>query len=190
MTKTKGRPEWPPFRNWSICYGLKLNDVRCLGAFLAISHIKRDSLVFGESLETIALDLGKVNEYVRTIILLDEPKTLSFVEPFHCTFSHLETPSLRLGGVLLCIFVCRKIINHSTKACLSGFSKLTTFNLSVEQRIDTQTCYDRPSITAKSEKASHLFNFHEFFLAKAPLHLTRSARRKCSSQTTGLSLTH
>jgi len=69
---------------------------------LAFSNVKAYTISFSERLESVALDLGKVNEYVRTVVLLDETKTLCVVEPFNCTFCHffLHVP---LGeSVLVC----------------------------------------------------------------------------------------
>jgi hypothetical protein len=81
---------------------LDLLDVRRLGAFIALGHIEADAIAFAESFETRALDLRKMDKNVRTVILLDKSKTLSFVEPLYCTFCHLETPSLPVWKMFCC----------------------------------------------------------------------------------------
>ena len=93
---------------------LDLLDVRRLGAFIALGHIEADAIAFVEGFETIAHDLRKVDEYVRTVVLLDKAKTLSFVEPLYCTFSHLETPSLPVGRFFVVYFRLPDIIKHLT----------------------------------------------------------------------------
>ncbi len=86
------------------CAKLSLNfaDVCRLRTFLTFSNVKANTISLSERLEAFALDLGKVYEYVRTVVLLDETKTLSVIEPFNCTFCHffLHVP---LGeSVLVC----------------------------------------------------------------------------------------
>jgi len=48
---------------------------------------------FGERFEPVTLDLGKVDEHVWSIILLDEPEAFCIVKPFHCPFCHLFLPA-------------------------------------------------------------------------------------------------
>jgi hypothetical protein len=55
---------------------------------LARSDIKTYPVTLGNRFETIALDLGKVDEYVWPIVLLDKPETLCIIEPFHRAFCH------------------------------------------------------------------------------------------------------
>jgi hypothetical protein len=61
-----------------------------------------------------------VDENVRTVVLLDESKTLCFVEPFNCTLSHFETPSLPVGRFSVVHFRLPDTKNHSAKVGLSG----------------------------------------------------------------------
>jgi hypothetical protein len=63
--------------------------MRCLGTFLARCDIETYPITFGERFESIALDLGKVDEHVWSIVLLDKTETLCIVKPFHLTFCHL-----------------------------------------------------------------------------------------------------
>lgn len=70
-------------------------DVLGLRAFLALGHSELDFLTFSQGFETCALDGGEVNEYVRTLGLLDEAKTLGFVEPFYlagANVRHVQNP--------------------------------------------------------------------------------------------------
>lgn len=67
---------------------LDLPHIGGLGAFLALSHFKGNAIAFSEGFEAFALDFGKVNENVRTVVLLDETKTFCVVEPLDSTFSH------------------------------------------------------------------------------------------------------
>jgi len=63
--------------------GLDNGYVLGLRAFLALSHAELNALTFSQGLETGAVDSLEVNEYIRTLVLLDEAETLSFVEPFY-----------------------------------------------------------------------------------------------------------
>jgi len=60
----------------------EFHDVRRLGGFLAFGQIEAYAITFGEGFEAVTHALRKVDKYVRTVVLLDEPKTLRFVEPF------------------------------------------------------------------------------------------------------------
>ena len=65
---------------------LHLDDFGGLRTFLSLGHIKVDLLTFFQGFEAFILNLGKMDEHVGTIILLNETKTLAIVEPLYCTF--------------------------------------------------------------------------------------------------------
>jgi hypothetical protein len=65
---------------------LHLDNVAGLGTFLSLGLIKTDLLAFFKGFKAFILDLGKMDEYVGTTLLLDETKTFSVVEPFYCAF--------------------------------------------------------------------------------------------------------
>jgi len=65
-------------------------DVAGLLALRAGGHVKADAFAFGQGLETVALNCGKVCEQiVATVIRRNETKTLGLVEPLDDTRSHL-----------------------------------------------------------------------------------------------------
>jgi len=51
-----------------------------LWAFFALAYFELHALTFGQSLEAFALNGAEMNEYIRTIVLLDEAEALGFVE--------------------------------------------------------------------------------------------------------------
>ena len=63
--------------------------VRRLGPFLSFCNIETDPVSLGERFKTITLNFREVNEHIRSIVLLDKPKTLRVVKPLHSTFCHL-----------------------------------------------------------------------------------------------------
>jgi hypothetical protein len=81
---------------------LNFADVSRLRTFLAFSYVKAYTISFSERLETVALDLGKVYKYVRTVVLLNETKTLCVVEPLYCTFCHFFLHVPYWESVLVC----------------------------------------------------------------------------------------
>lgn len=68
--------------------GLDLPDVGRLRPFLTLDDVKGDAVPFGERLEAIALNRREVHKHVRTVVLLDESKTLRVVKPLNRTFCH------------------------------------------------------------------------------------------------------
>ncbi|KQA23410.1 hypothetical protein AAY55_10005 [Vibrio metoecus] len=56
-------------------------DAFSLWTFLALSDHEFHFLTFSQSAETVTLDCAEVSKNVRTVFLLDETKTFSFVEP-------------------------------------------------------------------------------------------------------------
>jgi hypothetical protein len=56
-----------------------LGDVRGLRALGALRDLELDLVVLGQALEAVRLNGGKVNKYVRAVVLLDKPKALGVV---------------------------------------------------------------------------------------------------------------
>lgn len=79
--------------------GSDLPDVGRLGAFLALGDLEAHAIAFGEGFESVSLNSGEVNEYVRTVVLLDKPETLGVVEPLHGTLCHLFVLLFSLVGL-------------------------------------------------------------------------------------------
>ena len=76
---------------------LRFTNVRGLKSLGSTDDIELEPLAFGQRLEALALDRGVVNEHVLATLLLDETKTLRFVEPLHRSVCHLQTPSTNRG---------------------------------------------------------------------------------------------
>src|SRR5437899_918064 len=71
-------------------------------ALLVLNDLKLHGLPFGQRLESITSDRRKVDKYVRSTFLLNEPETLLIIEPFHCSACHiLFTSSGDIAGMLL-----------------------------------------------------------------------------------------
>ena len=73
---------------YGISKGLLLHHVGSLRALRTVLHFESDALAFSERLEAFSLDSREMNEYVRTVVLLDETETFAVVEPLDCTFYH------------------------------------------------------------------------------------------------------
>jgi len=89
-----------------------------LRAFLTLGDFKAYAVSLGKRFETVTLDFGKVNEYVRAVVLLDETKTFCVVKPFYCTFCHffLHIPFV---GTFCCVNALVQIKKHIPKrACV------------------------------------------------------------------------
>ena len=84
---------------FSPCWS-RLDPGHVLGlcALRILNDLKFDRLTFGQRLKSVTLDRRKVDEYVRSTLLLDEPETLLFIEPLHCSACHVLLTS---SGVLL-----------------------------------------------------------------------------------------
>jgi hypothetical protein len=66
-------------------------DVGRLLAFRTLRDFESHFLIFGQGLETAALNGRKVDEEIfATAIRRDETKALGIVEPFNCTRRHYE----------------------------------------------------------------------------------------------------
>jgi hypothetical protein len=72
---------------------LQFAHVGSLGTFLTLGYLKADPVAFSQGFETLAGDSRKVNEYIGTIVLLDETETLGVIKPFHSAFSHFSSCS-------------------------------------------------------------------------------------------------
>jgi hypothetical protein len=71
-------------------FGLAGCNVGRTRAFLPLSDFELDRLTLTESGITRRFDLRVVDKQVRaTIRGADEAKSLTFVEPFHCSFCHV-----------------------------------------------------------------------------------------------------
>src|SRR5882762_3085057 len=69
---------------------LRFANVRGLKSLGSTDDIELQPLAFGQRLEALALDRGVVDEHVLATLLLDETKTLCFVEPLHRSVCHLQ----------------------------------------------------------------------------------------------------
>ena len=71
---------------------LDSGDVLSLGALSTFADLKFDELVLFQATETVALNLGVVDENVRrTVSGSDEAVALLRVEPFHSSLCHCNT---------------------------------------------------------------------------------------------------
>ena len=70
---------------------LDFSDIGGLEPFGACDHIECYGFTFGKRLEAFALNGGEMYEYIFTVVLLDETKTLGVVEPFYFSLCHFPT---------------------------------------------------------------------------------------------------
>src|ERR1700722_20656248 len=73
-------------------------DVLGFCALRVFDDLKLHGLTLGQCFESFTLDGRKVNEYVRSALLLDEAEPLLFIEPFHSAACHVLLPP---SGMLL-----------------------------------------------------------------------------------------
>ena len=66
--------------------------VDCRRAFGTLFDIETDARAFLQCLEAAGLNRAEVNKYVSAFIILYEPETFAFVEPFYFTFWHSINP--------------------------------------------------------------------------------------------------
>ena len=79
-------------------FRLEASDVRSLQTFRSAGDLEFNRLPFVERLVPFRLDSGEVYENVFTGLALDEPETLTGVEPLYSTlFFHLYIPSFNLS---------------------------------------------------------------------------------------------
>lgn len=71
---------------------LKSLHPHSLGPFGAIFLIERNTLALTEGFEAFVLDGAEVNKDVMPLISFDKTISFSVIEPFHSTFSHLQSP--------------------------------------------------------------------------------------------------
>ena len=69
--------------------GSFLSDYR--RPFFPLLYLKSDSVALFEGLETDCIDAGMVNEYVRTIFLLNETISLLITKPLYSSICHNRT---------------------------------------------------------------------------------------------------
>ena len=73
-------------------FRLEASDVRSLQALRAARDFEFNRLAFVQRLVSLRLNGGEMDENVLTRLALDESKSLTSVEPLHCSFfSHLFT---------------------------------------------------------------------------------------------------
>jgi hypothetical protein len=72
----------------------RLHNVRCLIPLRALHDLEGHFLSRRQGLEPVALDGREVHEHILSALLLDEPVTLSGIEPLHSTRWHNARPSL------------------------------------------------------------------------------------------------
>jgi hypothetical protein len=58
--------------------------------FLPLFNIKADLVSLVQGFESFHLDRGMMDEYIRTILLLDKTKTLLIAEPLYSSISHSD----------------------------------------------------------------------------------------------------
>ena len=75
-------------------------DVRSLLSFGAGRDVKLYRLTFAESLETLALDCGEMDENVLPVLRGDESVPLLVTEPLNCSFCHRKLDNLPFFNVL------------------------------------------------------------------------------------------
>src|SRR6056300_510528 len=71
---------------------LSRNNVLSLRTLLSGRNRKLNFLTFGEGFKAVTLNRAEVNKDIWAAFLLDEPKTLAFIEPFYgsCNLCHFS----------------------------------------------------------------------------------------------------
>jgi len=72
-----------------IAYFLERLYVLSLPALGSLHDVELNRLPLLEAAETVRLDGGEMDENVLAILAADETKTLSVVEPLHCSLFHV-----------------------------------------------------------------------------------------------------
>jgi hypothetical protein len=67
------------------------SDICRSRAFTPLLYLKCNLVAFIERLEPFCIDCGEMNEYIRTIFLLDEAKAFSVIKPLYGSISHSDT---------------------------------------------------------------------------------------------------
>ena len=73
------------------------DDVRCLLTLRTVRNFELHLISFGEGLKSLPVDGGEVNENVISVIPGNESEALLFIEPFHSTFGHPNSPPFISG---------------------------------------------------------------------------------------------
>jgi len=68
--------------------GLGFTDVGRLRTFGTIGDIKSHTVSFRKGFEAVPLNRGKMDKYIRSIVLLNKTKPLAVVKPLYSTFCH------------------------------------------------------------------------------------------------------
>jgi L-ascorbate metabolism protein UlaG (beta-lactamase superfamily) len=71
---------------------LSLDHITGLGSLGTLRDVEFDIIAFGQRLKPLALDSGKMDEYILSTVLLDKTKALGVVEPLHSAFCQLFSP--------------------------------------------------------------------------------------------------
>ena len=66
-------------------------------AFFSLLYVKSDPVAFFKGLETDCIDGRMMNEYIRSIFLLNEAVSLFSTEPLYSSICHSDTPSFLLN---------------------------------------------------------------------------------------------
>jgi hypothetical protein len=74
---------------------LNYSDIYCSRAFFTLFYVKGNPIAFIKRLETGCIDSRMMNEYIRTVFLLDKTKTFSVIKPLHGSISHSDTPPFK-----------------------------------------------------------------------------------------------
>ena len=68
------------------------SHVYCSWTFCALLDLKGNAVAFVERLEARPVDPRMVNEYIRSIFLLNEAVALLVIKPFYRSIGHSDTP--------------------------------------------------------------------------------------------------
>jgi hypothetical protein len=69
---------------------LNCNNIYCGRAFFPLLYVKGTSGAFSKRLEAIPIDSRMMNEYIRTIFLLNEAIAFLVIKPLHDSISHSD----------------------------------------------------------------------------------------------------
>jgi hypothetical protein len=65
-------------------------DIYCGRAFFPLFYVKGNPVAFIKRLESDCIDYRMMNEYIRTIFLLNEAKAFLVAKPLHDSISHCD----------------------------------------------------------------------------------------------------
>ena len=72
-------------------------NIRCLLTLRTVGNLKLHLITFGKGFKSLPINGGEVNKNVLSVLPGNESESLLFIEPFHSTFGHSNSPPFFSG---------------------------------------------------------------------------------------------